>query len=180
MEFEERFATEESCRDYLFRIRWPDGYCCPRCGHRKVWSVASGLFQCADCGDRTSVTAGTIFQDTHVPLTLWFRAMWWITGSKSGISALGLQRILGLGSYETAWSLLHKLRRAMIRPGRERLAGKVEVDEAYLGNNILDAPSARYTGRRSLPLIVLSFHLSFFLGSADLRRLRARHSNRLN
>ena len=80
-----------------------------------------------------SVTAGTIFQDSHLPLTIWFRAMWQVTSQKNGISALGLQRVLGLGSYKTAWAMLHKLRRAMVRPGRERLAGIVEVDETYLG-----------------------------------------------
>jgi transposase-like protein len=91
------------------------------------------LFQCAACSYKASVTAGTIFQDTHLPLILWFRALWWVTSQKNGASALGLQRILGLGSYKTAWSWLHKLRRAMVRPGRERLSGRVEVDETYLG-----------------------------------------------
>jgi hypothetical protein len=80
-----------------------------------------------------SVTAGTIFQDSHVPLTIWFRAMWQITTQKNGMSALGLQRVLGLGSYKTAWAMLHKLRRAMVRPGRDRSDGVVEVDEAYWG-----------------------------------------------
>jgi transposase-like protein len=169
MDFEERFATEESCRDYLFRIRWPDGYCCSRCGHRKAWSVASDLLQCADCGGRTSVTAGTIFQDTHVPLTFWFRAMWWITGSKSGISALGLQRILGLGSYETAWSLLHKLRRAMIRPGRERLVGKVEVDEAYLG--AIEERTFGRGGQKKVLLVVAAEEVGRGTGRIRLRQV---------
>jgi transposase-like protein len=79
------------------------------------------------------VTAGTIFEGTRKPLTLWFRAIWWVTTQKTGASALGLQRILGLGSYETAWSWLQKLRRAMVRPGRERLSGRVEIDESYIG-----------------------------------------------
>lgn len=133
LEFEARFATEESCRDYLFQLRWPDGFRCPRCGSSKAWPIAGVLFQCAACDYKASVTAGTIFQDTHQPLTLWFRALWWVTSQKNGASALGLQRILGLGSYKTAWSWLHKLRRAMVRPGRDRLSGRVEVDEAYLG-----------------------------------------------
>ena len=85
------------------------------------------------CGRQTSVTAGTIFQDTRKPLTTWFRAMWWVTSQKTGASALGLQRVLGLGSYQTAWTWLHKLRRAMVRPGRDRLAGAVEVDETLRG-----------------------------------------------
>ncbi len=132
MEFEARFATEEACREYLFRLRWPDGFRCPRCGGEKYWPLRCRL-QCAGCGHQASVTAGTIFQDTRSPLQLWFRAMWWVTAQKNGASALGLQRVLGMGSYEKAWTWLHKLRRAMVRPGRDRLAGTVEVDETYLG-----------------------------------------------
>jgi ISXO2-like transposase domain len=90
--------------------------------------------ECAVCGAQTSVTAGTIFQDTRTPLPVWFRAMWWVTTQKNGASALGLQRVLGLKSYETAWTWLHKLRRAMIRPGRDLLDGRVEVDEGYIGS----------------------------------------------
>ena len=82
------------------------------------------LLECAGCGYQTSVTAGTIFQDTRNPLTLWFRAMWWVTSQKNGASAMGLQRVLGLKSYETAWTWLHKLRRAMVRPGRDRFTGQ--------------------------------------------------------
>jgi transposase-like protein len=95
--------------------------------------VRTVLLQCAACGRQTSVTAGTIFQDTRTPLPTWFRAMWWVTSQKTGASAKGLQQVLGLGSYETAWTWLHKLRRAMVRPGRDRLTGRVEVDETYLG-----------------------------------------------
>ena len=92
-----------------------------------------GLWLCRDCRRQVSVTAGTVFQDSHIPLTLWFRAMWYVTSQKNGMSALGLQRVLGLGSYKTAWAMLHKLRRAMVRPGRDRLRGDVEVDETYWG-----------------------------------------------
>ena len=142
LEFETKFATEESCREYLFRLRWPDGFCCPRCGNSKPWSIGKVLIRCAACRHLTSVTAGTIFQDTHTPLTVWFRAMWWVTSQKNGASALGLQRILGLKSYETAWTWLHKFRRAMVRPGRELLNGRVEVDECYIG-----APEEEIRGR---------------------------------
>lgn len=131
-EFEARFSTEAGCRDYLFQLRWPDGFRCPRCGGRKAWTIAT-LLQCTGCDHQTSVTAGTLFQDTRKPLITWFRAMWYVTSQKNGASALGLQRVLGLGSYRTAWSWLHKLRRAMVRPGRDRLTGWVEVDETYLG-----------------------------------------------
>jgi len=132
-EFEARFSTEEGCREYLFQLRWPEGFRCPRCGCGKAWAVRATLFQCSSCNGQTPVTAGTVFQDTRKPLSVWFRAMWFVTGQKNGASALGLQRVLGLGSYRTAWSWLHKLRRAMVRSGRDRLAGWVEVDETYLG-----------------------------------------------
>ena len=133
LEFESRFSTEEACREYLFRLRWPEGFCCPRCGGRKSWPKSDVLLQCSGCDYQVSVTAGTIFQDTRKPLKLWFRAAWWVTSQKNGASAMGLQRVLGLRSYKTAWTWLHKLRRAMVRPGRDRLTGRVEVDEAYVG-----------------------------------------------
>lgn len=132
-ELEVNFSTEEDCRVYLARLRWPEGFRCPRCGWGKAWPVRGVLLECAGCGSQTSVTAGTIFQDTRTPLPVWFRAMWWVTTQKNGASALGLQRVLGLKSYETAWAWLHKLRRAMVRPGRNLLSGRVEVDESYLG-----------------------------------------------
>ncbi len=132
-EFEARFDSEEKCREYLFQMRWPDGFLCPGCGSGKAWPVRGVLRQCAGCGHQTSVTAGTIFQDTRTPLRLWFQAMWWMTTQKNGASALGLQRVLGLKQYQTAWTWLHKLRSAMVRPGRDLLSGRVEVDESYLG-----------------------------------------------
>ena len=128
-EFEEKFASEQSCIDYLFRLRWADGFRCPRCGHEKFWGMNRGLFRCTSCDLQTSITAGTIFQDPRKPLKLWFQAMWYITNQKHGVSALGLQRVLGFGSYRTSWIWLHKLRCAMIRPGRDRLGGAVEVNE---------------------------------------------------
>jgi transposase-like protein len=133
LELERRFSTEAACRAYLFQLRWPDGFCCPRCGGRKAWPASDLLWECAACHRQVSVTAGTVFQDSRLPLTLWFRAVWWVTSQKNGVSAMGLQRVLGLKSYKTAWALLHKLRRAMVRPGRDRLQGRVEVDEAFVG-----------------------------------------------
>lgn len=122
---------EANCRAYLARLRWPGGFRCPRCGGSRSWPVRGVLLECAGCGCQTSVTAGTIFQDTRTPLPVWFRAMWWVTTQKNGASALGL--VLGLKKYETAWTWLHKFRRAMVRPGRELLTESVEVDECYLG-----------------------------------------------
>lgn len=132
-EFEQRFSSDEACVLYLEKLRWPDGFCCPRCGSEKNWRTKRGLLVCASCQYHASVTAGTIFERSRKPLSMWFRAMWYVTSQKTGASALGLQRILGLGSYRTAWTWLHKLRRAMVRPGRERLSGHVEVDETYVG-----------------------------------------------
>jgi len=133
MELERRFRDEQACREYLFRLRWSEGFGCPRCGGRTAWPTGRGLWLCSKCRHQSSVTAGTIFQDSHLPLTTWFRAMWHVTSQKNGVSALGVQRVLGLGGYKTAWALLHKLRRAMVRPGRDRLRGNVEVDETYWG-----------------------------------------------
>lgn len=124
---------EEECMEYIFHLRWPDGFVCPRCHAQKVWSTKRALLVCASCGYQVSVTAGTIFHHTRKPLTMWFRTMWWVTSRKTGASALELQRVLGLGSYHTAWTWLHKLRRAMVRPGRDRLSGRIEVDETYIG-----------------------------------------------
>jgi transposase-like protein len=132
-EFDDRFSIEAACRDYLARLRWPNGFKCPGCGHPRGWSIARNDIECAKCGRQTSLTAGTIFEGTRKPMRQWFKAMWWITTQKTGGSAAGLQRILGLRSYQTAWTWLHKLRRAMVRAGRERLSGVVEVDDAFVG-----------------------------------------------
>lgn len=131
-EFEKWFRTEEQCREYLTRVRWPEGFRCPRCGGEHGWPVNT-LIECQRCGHQSSVLAGTIFHRTRTPLRVWFRAMWYVTSQKTGASALGLQRVLGLGSYETAWTWLHKLRRAMVGPRRDRLSGWVEIDETWLG-----------------------------------------------
>jgi transposase-like protein len=133
LEFEKRFDSEDACLQYLFELRWPKGFQCPRCGSNEVWQTKRGLYLCKQCDYQVSITAGTIFHDTHKPLRLWFRAIWYVTSQKYGVSALGLKRVLGLGSYRTAWTWLHKLRVAMVRPGREQLSGIIEVDETYIG-----------------------------------------------
>lgn len=154
MDFEARFATELACRQYLFQMRWPEGFRCPRCGQGKAWTTGRGLYHCADCGHEASVTAGTIFQDTRKPLLMWFRAMWWVTSQKNGASAMGVQHVLGLGSYQTAWMWLHKLRRAMVRPGRDRLWGRVELDETYVGGQE-SGVIGRQTDDKALVLIAV-------------------------
>ena len=152
LEFEERFATEEACREYVAGIRWPEGFECPTCGGSQTWTTSRGLYHCAQCGKQTSVLAGTMFQDTKKPLRLWFRAILHLTSQKYGANALGLQRILGLGSYRTAWTWLHKLRVAMVRPGRERLSGSVEADETYIGGA---KPGKRGRGAAGKALVLI-------------------------
>ena len=129
----EWFPDNQSCLAYLAGLRWPEGFVCPRCQGREFWRTGAGLWMCRACGRRTSVTAGTIFDRTRTPLSTWFAAIWFLTSQKNGMSALGLQRVLGFGSYETAWAWMHKLRRAMVRPERDKLAGIVELDETMLG-----------------------------------------------
>jgi len=133
LDFEEQFQSESDCFAYLLALKWPGGFVCPRCGHRAAWVTPDSVSICQACQHQASVTSGTIFHGTRKPLMLWFRAIWHVTQQKSGVSALGLQRALGLGSYHTAWTWMHKLRSAMVRPARDRLSGIVEVDEAYLG-----------------------------------------------
>jgi transposase-like protein len=134
--FRRWFPDEEACAAYLAKLRWPDGFVCPRCDCRDAWPIAGGRWMCHRCGRKTSVTAGTIFHRSRLPLTSWFAAMWFVCAQKNGVSALGLQRVLGFGSYQTAWAWLHKLRRAMVRPDREMLGGpgaSVEMDCTFVG-----------------------------------------------
>ena len=134
-EFDDWFSSEKFCLDYIAKLRWPKGFYCPSCGFKpeKPSLMGRGLFLCRKCKKQTSITAGTLFHRTHKPLRIWFFAMWFVTSQKHGANALGLQKVLGLGSYNTAWTWLHKLRRAMVRPGRDLLTGSVEVDETYIG-----------------------------------------------
>jgi len=134
--------------------------------------------QCAACGRQTSVTAGTLFQDTRTPLPTWFRAMWWVSSQRTGTSARGLQQVLGLGSYETAWTWLHKLRRAMVRPGRDRLAGRVEVDETYLGGEEAGL-DGRGTLKKALIVIAAEEQGRHRIGRIRLRRIPDASANSL-
>lgn len=127
--------------------------------------------ECVTCHRQTSVTAGTIFEGTRKPLALWFRAMWWVTNQKPGVSALGLQRTLGLGSYQTAWVWLHKLRRAMVRPGRDRLRGRVEVDETFVGGAEKGGKRGRGAGRKEIVVIAVEVHEPRGFGRARIRRI---------
>src|SRR5947209_9120092 len=149
-EFQSWFATDADCLDYLDWLRWPEGFICPRCGHAGGWVVADGRYKCSSCGGRTSVTAGTLFDRRRTPLTVWFTACWMFATGKDGMSALGLQRALEIGSYPTAWAMLHRLRSVLVRPGRERLTGMVEVDETFIGGEEAGLRGGRARGKKVL------------------------------
>ena len=145
-EFQSQFATEEACQDYLAACRWPDGFACRRCGHGQAYDIVKRRsWQCAACRHQVSLTAGTVLHNTKTPLTLWFWAAYLMTTDTRGISALLLQRQLGLRRYETAWIMLHKLRRAMVNAAREALHGEVEIDDTWIGG-----PQAGLRGSRQL------------------------------
>lgn len=152
-EFDRLFESEKTCIEYLASIRWPDGFICPKCKGVKHWQTGSGHMMCAICNQRASVKAGTIFQDSRIPLRVWFMSAWWIVGQKNGCSAKGLQRTLGLGSYETAWTILHKFRKAMVFPGRNPLSGMVEIDETYIGGK---KPGTRGRGAEGKTVVAVA------------------------
>jgi transposase-like protein len=154
--FQSWFPDEAACVRFLEKLRWPNGFVCPVCDGGDAWRTKEGLWLCASCRRKTSVTSGTIFHRSRLPLTSWFAAAWLVTSQKNGVSALGLKRVLGLGSYQTAWAWMHKLRRAMVRPDREHLSGLVEVDESYVG-----ATDRGLDGRRvdSKAIVVIAVEL---------------------
>ncbi len=133
IDFQDMFPTDKACFEYLYLVKWPEGFVCPNCTYTENWKMKDHRVRCKQCRKTISLTAGTIFQDLHISLRLIFQAMWYIVCQKQGVSALGLQGILGVGSYHTTWSWLHKLRTAMVRPGRDLLSGTVEIDEIWIG-----------------------------------------------
>lgn len=169
-EFDEFFPDEASCFAFLERVRWPAGFICPRCGWTGTpWRSGRDLLVCPECQRQTSVLAGTAFHRTRLPLRTWFLAAWQITSQKYGANALGLQRDLGL-SYKTAWAWLHKLRRAMVRPGRDRLDGIVEVDEAYVGG-VEAGGRGRYTESKAIVAVAVEIVDEKRLGRARMQVL---------
>lgn len=150
-EFEGQFPDDDACARYLAERRWPDGFVCPACGGRKGWALDRGrpTWECAACRRQTSVTAGTIMHRSHLALKTWFLAAHIVATHSNGISALQLQGQLGIGSYKTAWLLLHKLRRAMVDPGRSLLQTLVEVDETEMPLRSKNDPADRKKGGRS-------------------------------
>lgn len=169
-EFDQWFSTEEGCARYLMQVRWPQGFRCPGCSCQEAWLTGRQLLYCKQCHRQTSVTAGTLFEGTRKPLRVWFHAMWYVTNQKFGVSALGLKRVLGLGSYQTAWTWLHKLRRAMVRPGRDMLGGRVEVDESYVGGEEKGV-RGRKTITKSIVAIAIEVHVPKGFGRVRLRQV---------
>jgi hypothetical protein len=149
-EFQAWFSTDAACLDYLEWLRWPGGFVCSHCGQGDGWRLGDGRFMCTVCGHRTSVTAGTIFDRTRTPLSVWFTACWLFATAKDGTSALGLQRALEIGSYQTAWAMLHRLRSVLVAPARDRLMGTVEVDETYIGGEDTGLRGGRAKGKKAL------------------------------
>lgn len=169
-ELERRFASEAVCLEYLEALRWPDGFVCPHCGGAEAWRTKRGLWHCGHCGAQTSPTAGTLFHATRKPLSLWFQAMWHIVSQKYGANAMGLNRVLGVGGYETAWQWLHKLRRAMVRPGRDPLSGRIQADETYLGRQSRGGKRGR--GSETKEMVVIAVEDK---GPKKIGRIRLRH-----
>ena len=156
LEFEKMFATEEQCLQYLQSFRFPSGFICRHCGHRDYWLNNRHQLVCKYCRDELSITAGTIFHRSRLKLTVLFRALWWMVAQKNGVSASGLQRVLGLGSYRTAWTWLHKFRRLMVVPGRDKLSGTIEVDETFVGGV---KPGKRGRGAEGKALVVIAIEV---------------------
>jgi len=150
------FPDDDACMDYLDWLRWPNGVGCPACGWTAVTAASGRVWRCGGCRKRVSRTAGTILQNTRTPLTVWFAAGWYMTADPGGVSALRMQRLLGLGSYQRAWAMLHRYRTAMVRPGREVLIGRVEVDETFVGG---ERPGPRGRGAQGKTLVVVAVEL---------------------
>lgn len=169
-EFDEWFSSESACVEYLRRLRWAEEFRCPNCGGNKAWLTGRGLLRCSSCQRQTSVIAGTLFEGTRKPLRTWFQAMWYVTSQKFGGNALGLKRVVGFGSYQTAWTWLHKMRHAMVRPGRDRLSGKVEVDETYVGGKETGV-RGRKTEKKAIVVVAVEIYEPYGFGRVRLRQV---------
>jgi len=167
-EFLDWFSTEDKCLAYLEEIRWPEGFRCPSCAGQSAWRTERKLWHCQSCHHQASVTAGTVFEDSRKSLRLWFHVMWLMMAHKTGLSARGLCDVYEFGSYQTAWAWLHKLRSVMIRQGRERLQGRVEVDEAYIGGK-REGPAGRGAEGKTLVLVAVEGELGQKLGRVRFR-----------
>ena len=178
IEFEKMFSTDQDCIDYLASIRWPIDFICPVCASMLYWKKTKGQYQCKDCKTETSVTSGTIFHKSTKPLYIWYRAIWWMVAQKNGVSAKGLQRILGIGNYQTSWTWLHKFRRLMVLSSRKKLTGEVEVDETYIGGK---KAGKRGRGAEGKSLVVIAVEIiGKKTGRVRLSRIESASSENLN
>jgi len=159
--FEDAFHTEADCVDFFKRIRWKHGFVCGKCQSTDFWKQSRGRFTCKNCKHETTLYSGTMFEGSRLKLRLWYRAIWWVINQKHGTSAAGLQKGLGIRSYETAWLLLHKIRGAMVDPKRSKLNGDIEIDEASLGK----------TGSKGNPMVIVA--VEYF--ESHLGRIRIDH-----
>lgn len=145
------FSTDAACLDYLDWLRWPDGFVCPHCSSTSAGKEATGRYRCHDCRKQVSVTAGTIFHKTRTPMTVWFEVIWLVTASKMGVSAAHIHRVLPVSSYQTAWTMMSKLRQIMSAKDSEPLSGQVEVDETFFGG---PKPGVRGRGAKGKTLVI--------------------------
>ena len=173
LELEDKLHTDDQCLEYLFQLRWPDGFKCLKCNSSSYWRKSRGRFECADCHYESSVLVGTIFEGSNLKLRVWFRAIWCLVSEKNGTNALSLQRMLGLGSYRTAWQMLHKLRDAMVKVDRSKLSGEVEFDEFYLGGKSKSA-------NRANPENKLLLTIGVEVNGRGCGRIRIDHIERIN
>jgi len=173
-EFLDWFGTEQACLSFLEGLRWRQGFVCPACGTQEApYRASRRRLMCRQCRHQTSVTTGTIFDKTRTPLRVWLAGAWYVTNQKLGVSALGLQRVLGLGSYQSAWTMLHRFRRAMVRPERAKLRGLVEVDETYLAiTDRLSRPARQRKSRTAKVPIALAVEIHEPKGFGRIRLQR--------
>jgi transposase-like protein len=170
-DFDRLFPNDEACLAFLEWVRWGQAFSCQKCKHDQFWNMATGLRRCRACEFKNSVKTNSIFEKSKLGLKMWFYAIWWITSQKNGVSALSLQRFLGIGSYETGWLLLHKIRGAMVFSDRSHLAGDIEVDEAFLGGV---RTGKRGRGAEGKQLIVIAAEFS---GKRKIGRIRIQRSS---
>jgi len=172
IEFQDRFGTEDACFDYMVSKRWPNGFVCPKCCNNEAYVIKKRkLFQCKSCRHQASVTAGTIFHKLRQPLRKLFLAVYLFSTSKKGISALELQRKLGLRSYRTAWMLLHKLRKGMTSSGTFPLTDPVEIDETYIGGS-RHGPAGRGAKNKALVVVAVETRSNKHMGRSYLKQIQ--------
>jgi len=170
-EFDDWFSSETKCLEFIKRIRWKNGFKCQVCSNTKGWKLTTGLIRCKNCRIDISTLHGTLFHKTRKPLRVWFQAMWYVTSQKFGGSALGLKRILGLGSYQTAWTWLHKMRHAMVRPNREMLDGIVEIDETLIGGESHGGKRVRGADNKHIVIIAVEIKEPKGFGRARMKQI---------